>query len=193
MRAPGTGGLNRRQVLSPALATLDRSRPGPFTQIDSALALLACQLLMLGGNEEGRELLLRTGEAPIEEFCDRPEGEFWSRFRPVDDAAACPSAGPPVGENANGQNLMHLRALLRVAEPAYLKASGERLLGELGPTLVGKAVMSCYSAQFYAEDETMLYMDLLERAAPLRSRPKAKAVVQEKQPGQQNLRSNLNT
>ena len=53
--------------------------------------------------------------------------------------------------------------------------SGERLLGELGPTLVGKAVMSGYSAQFYAEDETTLYVDVLERAAPLRKGPSGDA------------------
>ena len=141
-----------------AYATLERSRPGPFTQIDSALALLACQLLMLGGNEEGRELLLRTGEAPIEEYCDRPEGEFWARYRPED-------GGVPVGENANGQNLMHLRTLLRTSAPADLTACGARLLGELGPALVGKAVMSELSATFYAEESTT-YADVLERAAP---------------------------
>jgi hypothetical protein len=58
---------------------------------------------------------------------------------------------------------MQLRAFLRANEPGHLKACGERLLGELGSTLLGVAVMSEYSVRFYSEEKTT-YADVLERA-----------------------------
>ena len=42
--------LASTRAATPALATLDRSRPAAFTNADSGLVLLACQLLMLGDN-----------------------------------------------------------------------------------------------------------------------------------------------
>jgi len=146
---------------SPELATLDRSRPAAFTQIDSGLILLACQLLMFSQSAPARELLLSTSEQPLEEFSDRPEGEFWSRFRPEEEDA------PPMGQNADGQNLMHCRMLLRASGSEHALACGTRLLDELGGVLTGKAVLSAYALAFYV-DGAMPYAAILEQAAPIR-------------------------
>ncbi len=145
------------------LRDFDRARPAAFAQIDSALCLLACQLLMLSQSAPARELLLETGSKPLEEYSDRPEGEFWSRYRPEEHGRA----GPPAGSNSDGQNKMHLRELLRVSGHQYAERCGAKLLDELGPVLKGKEVLSSHAFAFY-EDDSMTYAALLERVVPLR-------------------------
>lgn len=140
----------------PALATLDRSCA--CTPIDLALLLLACQLSMLAGNENARQLLERTGEAPLEEFCDNPKGELWARFRPVDGTA-------PVGQNLAGQNLMHARALLRSSGVARLATCAQQLFMVLAPVIAGKEIMSSHSANFY-RDSRLTYAAVMAIAAP---------------------------
>ena len=156
--------LKALQKHARALKELDRTRPAAPTLVDAGLCLLACQLLMLSQNGEAAELLLKTGEAPLEEYCDRSEGEFWARYRgepPAFDSA-------PVGENANGQNLMHARALLRAGGAAHAGACARKLLAQLWPAMAGDELMSKYSSEFYADAAgASTYAALLEKAAPV--------------------------
>ena len=147
------------------LERFERARPAAFTQIDSGLCLLACQLLMLSVSSLAQRLLLETGDQMLEEFTDFREGDFWCRYRP--------ESGPPRGENANGQNLMHLRALLRMSGPTYAGVCGEQLLISMWPVLQGKRVLSTHALEFY-KDKAMTYSELLERVVPQRA-PRGKA------------------
>jgi hypothetical protein len=156
---------------STELETLKRRRSMPFTQLDLALCLFACQLLMLGQNAEGRNLLLETGDAPLEEYCDKPEGEVWARYRSSNAEPAPTADGPATaGQNVNGQNLMRARAILRMAEeegaPAIERVVeyAVNLLEQLSPCLKGEVVLSELAADFYTStDESFTYELMLER------------------------------
>ena len=148
--------LQQARDFAPAsLSKLDRVRPAAFTQIDSGLALLACQLLMLAQNVEATSLLVETEDKALEEFCDRAEGEFWARYRPPDDSGTCS------GQNANGQNLMHARRLLRAGNPDYAARCANDLFKKLEKVLTGKEALSQYAREFYAHS-SMTYSDVLE-------------------------------
>ena len=153
--------LARLRRQAPPLALLDRPRPNaPPTQLDAMMGLLACQLTMLSQNADARELLLKTGDALLEEYTEEANGELWTRFRPADGT-------PPKGQNANGQNLMHARALLRAGGVSHAADCAKKLFAALGPSIAGEAVMSAHALSFYEDKGLGTYAALLETLAPI--------------------------
>ena len=128
------------------LSDFEKRHPGWADKHDQALALLACQLLMYSQHARARQLLLSTGDCPLEEWADpaAKTADFWS-ITPDHTS----------GQNANGQNLMLIRTVLRECGgpfPSYcflgthrVEAFAMRLFVSLRPAITAEVEASEWS------------------------------------------------
>ena len=129
------GALQAARARAAAVATLDRTRRAVLTQLDSGLTMLACQLLMYAANEEARSSLLSTGEHPIEQTFDGPEGDLPGMSTCAGPALPRRVGLPCCSPSHRTRTPLTRRCTVCVLHPRLVR--GRRLLGALPPAAPG--------------------------------------------------------